>query len=109
MSSLNDGLDSLYGGGTIRQTLGLGCNVVMIFAVIPLNNSMGLLNPNLLAVFKNIRKKIAKKRMIVEIIASHPVAAIAIFFVAVILVIIGTYLLFTAGSVLQDSKAILLL
>lgn len=32
--SLNDGLDSLYGGGTIRQTLGLGCNVVMIFAVI---------------------------------------------------------------------------
>lgn len=32
--SLNEGLDSLYGGGTIRQTLGLGCNVVMIFAVI---------------------------------------------------------------------------
>ncbi|MBD5539936.1 MAG: FtsX-like permease family protein [Lachnospiraceae bacterium] len=32
--SLNDGLDSLYGGGTIRITLGLGCNVVMIFAVI---------------------------------------------------------------------------
>lgn len=32
--SLNDGLDSLYGGGTIRQTLGLGCGVVIIFAVI---------------------------------------------------------------------------
>lgn len=32
--SLNDGLDSLYGGGTIRITLGLGCNIVMIFAVI---------------------------------------------------------------------------
>ena len=32
--SLNDGLDSLYGGGTIRITLGLGCNVIMIFAVI---------------------------------------------------------------------------
>lgn len=32
--SLNKGLDSLYGGGTIRMTLGLGCNVVMIFAVI---------------------------------------------------------------------------
>lgn len=32
--SLNDGLDSLYGGGTIRTTLGLGCNIVMIFAVI---------------------------------------------------------------------------
>lgn len=32
--SLNSGLDSLYGGGTIRVTLGFGCNVVMIFAVI---------------------------------------------------------------------------
>lgn len=32
--SLNNGLDSLYGGGTIRYTLELGCNVVMIFAVI---------------------------------------------------------------------------
>lgn len=32
--SLNDGLDSLYGGSTIRITLGLGCKVVMIFAVI---------------------------------------------------------------------------
>lgn len=32
--SLNKGLDSLYGGGTIRITLGLGCNIVQIFAVI---------------------------------------------------------------------------
>lgn len=32
--SLNEGLDSLYGGGTIRTTLGLGCRVVTIFAVI---------------------------------------------------------------------------
>lgn len=32
--SLNDGLDSLYGGSTIRYTLELGCNIVMIFAVI---------------------------------------------------------------------------
>lgn len=32
--SLNEGLDTLYGGGTIRYTLELGCNVVKIFAVI---------------------------------------------------------------------------
>lgn len=32
--SLNKGLDSLYGGSTIRTTLDLGCKVAMIFAVI---------------------------------------------------------------------------
>lgn len=32
--SLNDGLSDLWGGATVEYTLGLGCKVVMIFAVI---------------------------------------------------------------------------
>lgn len=35
----------------------------------------------------------------IAVTTTNPIAAVALFFIAVVLVIIGTYLLFTAGSI----------